>query len=414
MRLGLSPRRVLIVGIATVAILGFAVAGVWALGGTKPTVAHKASTATVRRGTITTTASASGNIEPINERALTFGAGGTVATLTVKPGQTVYTGEVLATLDATDAQANVDSAQSALDAATTNLKLAEQQAAAPATTSTCAARAADYVVNAKPSPSASASQSAPATATPTPTPSSRKTSTPAPSRASGSGSGSGCMSQSGGGATGNQGQNSTGTDNLLRAQQALNNDQLALDQAESALTGTTITAPVAGRVLSVAGAVGDDVKSGGSGFIILGGAQSLVVQAAFSEADVAPIRLGQPATVALANHAGVIYHAKVTQIDPAGTTSGSLVKFGVQLTFTSVPAGLLVGQTANVAVTTGSIPEALYVPAAAISSGPNGTAQVTVRTAAGDSKQTVAVGVDGDQGTQITSGLTAGQVVVVN
>ena len=101
MRLGLSPRRVLIVGIATVAILGFAVAGVWALGGTKPTVAHKASTATVRRGTITTTASASGNIEPINERALTFGAGGTVATLTVKPGQTVYTGEVLATLDAT-------------------------------------------------------------------------------------------------------------------------------------------------------------------------------------------------------------------------------------------------------------------------------------------------------------------------
>ena len=33
----------------------------------------------------------------------------------------------------------------------------------------------------------------------------------------------------------------------------------------------------------------------------------------------------------------------MTQIDPAGTTSGSLVKYGVQLAFSPIPSGLLLG-----------------------------------------------------------------------
>jgi HlyD family secretion protein len=193
----------------------------------------------------------------------------------------------------------------------------------------------------------------------------------------------------------------------------VNNDQLALDQAEAALTGTTIIAPIEGRVLSVAGAVGDSVSAGGSGFIVLGGANSLAVEASFSEADVAPIRVGQHASVSLATHPGITYPATVSQIDPAGTTSGSLVKYGVQLVFTKVPSDLLIGQSADVAVVTQSVPNAIYVPAAAIKSGPNGTAQVTVRTGSGEATRTVTVGADGDQGMQVTSGLTAGQIVVV-
>jgi membrane fusion protein, macrolide-specific efflux system len=55
----------------------------------------------------------------------------------------------------------------------------------------------------------------------------------------------------------------------------------------------------------------------------------------------------------------------------------------------------------------------LYVPATAISAGPSGTSQVTVRSGSADTTQTVTVGLDGDQGTQITSGLTAGETVVL-
>ncbi|HEY1485977.1 MAG TPA: HlyD family efflux transporter periplasmic adaptor subunit, partial [Micromonosporaceae bacterium] len=427
------PARIATIGIGAFVIVALAVSGVFALRGKATAAPHTTVTATVRRGTVTVTASAAGTIESINERALTFGAGGTVATLKVKAGQSVIDGQVLATLDPTDAQDAVNAAQSALDAANTNLALAEQQAASPSPTATgtCVAAQADFagvatgaaiaVADAKgpqasksPSPSPSPSSSPSASPSPSRTGSPTPTRTPAPHP---SRSATGCTGRTGGSGTGSGSGNAQsqggGTDNLLHAQQTVHNDELALDQAESALTGTTIIAPIAGRVLSVAGAVGDTVSAGGSGFIVLGGASSLAVEASFSEADVAPIKVGQNAAVSLATHPGITYAAKVSQIDPAGTTSGSLVKYGVQLVFTSVPPDLLIGQSADVAVTTASVSDALYVPAAAISTGPGGTSQVTVHTGSGNATRTVTVGLDGDQGTEITSGLTAGETVVI-
>ena len=193
----------------------------------------------------------------------------------------------------------------------------------------------------------------------------------------------------------------------------MNNDELALDQAQAALAGTAITAPVAGRVLSVAGAVGDTVQAGGSGFIVLGGRDAVAIQASFSEADVAAIKVGQKASVTLADHPGATYRAMVTQIDPAGTASASLIKYGVQLAFGSVPSDLLLGQSADVAVTTASVSNVLYVPSAAVSTTATGSTTVTVRVSGNDVVRTVTAGLHGDQGTEITSGIAAGDVVVI-
>jgi len=348
MRLRLSTRRTVTIGVATVAIVAVSVAAVWALGGGPTTTKVTVTTATAKRGILTVTSSAAGTVQPINSRALTFATGGTLATVEVKAGDEVRDGDILATLDPTDAQDAVNAAQEALDAANTNLALAKEQASSSSTTNT------------------------------------------------------------GGG---NQGD--TGTDSLLRAEQTVNSDALALDQAEAALAGTTITAPAAGRVLSVAGAVGDTVQAGGSGFIVVGGLDALAVQASFSEADVAAIKVGQDAIVTLADHPGATYQATVTQIDPAGSASGSLIKYGVQLAFASVPTDLLLGQSANVAVTTRSVANVLYVPAAAVSTGRNGSSTVTVRASGGDAARAVTTGLNGDQGTEIMSGLTAGDVVVI-
>jgi HlyD family secretion protein len=200
----------------------------------------------------------------------------------------------------------------------------------------------------------------------------------------------------------------------MRAQQSVNNAELALEQAQARLAGTSITAPMAGRVLSVAGAVGQSVTGGGSGFIVLGGLSALVVEAQFSEADVAAVAVGQKATVTLADHPGVTYTASVVEIDPAGTASGQLVRYGVQLTFASPPADLLLGQTANAAVVTGSsAPNVLYVPSGALNQLSGDSATVVVRTATGDATKTVTTGFQGDQGTEIVSGLAEGDVVVI-
>lgn len=362
--------------VVSLAVLVVVTGGVttWLLTRGAHATAAKASTATVARGDLSVTASASGTVVAINQRALNFGTSGTIATLQVKAGDHVTTGQVLATLDDSDAQDAVSAAQSALDAAKDNLTLAKSQAAA-----------------AKATPTATASSS------------------PGPG-----GQGGGQGGQNGGVSGGSRTTaTSTGTDNVLRAQQAVNNDELTLEQAQAKLDGTSIVAPSSGRVLSVAGAVGDSVSAGGSGFVVISGTGDLAVTAEFSEADVAAVKVGQQATVTLANHPDKKYPAAVTQIDPAGVTSGSLVRYGVELTFSSVPTGLLLGQSADVAVTTASATGVLYVPAAAVSKNAAGQSTVLIRTADGDLRYTVTTGLQGDQGVEIKSGLTEGLTVVI-
>jgi HlyD family secretion protein len=418
MRLGLSRRRTVVVASAAAVVVIGAAAAAWALSGGGSTAAPKQTAFTVRTGTVTVTASASGTVQPIDSRALTFGVSGTVSTLNVKAGDHVTAGETLATLDPSDAQAAVSSAQSALDAADSNLTQAESQPTATPTQTPCVTGAA--LVLATPSPSASP--------TPTPTASPSTSSSPRPSGSrhpspsSSGGQGCGSGSGSGGGTGGGSGSGSgrggttqsTGTDPLMRAQQAVNNAELALEQAEAQLAGTTIISPSDGRVLSVGGSVGQSVSSGGSGFIVIGGFNSLAVEAQFSEADVAAVAIGQKATVTLADHPGTTYDATVTEVDPAGTTSGQLVRYGVQLEFTDPPSDLLLGQSAVAAVVTASASNVLYVPTAALSNLSGNTATVSVRTATGDVSRQVSIGLSGDQGTQIMAGLNAGEVVVVS
>ena len=363
--------------VAAAAVVVAGGVGAWLALRDQPQASAAVHTAAVSRGDLTVTASASGSIVAVNQRALSFGSSGTVSKLNVKAGDEVTAGDILARLDDSDAQNAVTAAQQALDAAKENLALAQQQADE-------AAQAA-----AAPSPSASAS---------------------ATGRGPG-GTGGGSSGTSGGGSTRNT---SSGTDNLLRAQQSVNNAELTLEQDETKLDGTTIVAPVAGRILSVSGAVGSSASAGGSGFILMAGASDVAVQAEFSEADVAAVKIGQKANVTLANHTGKSYSATVTQIDPAGTASGQLVRFGVELTFTSVPAGLLLGQSANVAVTTASATDVLYVPAAAVTTGADGKPQVMVRVGSTEQTRPVTVGLAADQGVQIMSGLDAGQTVVVS
>jgi multidrug efflux pump subunit AcrA (membrane-fusion protein) len=194
---------------------------------------------------------------------------------------------------------------------------------------------------------------------------------------------------------------------VASAQQQLNNAQLALLQAQQRLAGTVITAPVAGKVISIAGTVGSQARSGGNGFIVLGDVQDTEVQAQFSEADVASLAVGQPATITLPNRPQPVT-GKVALISPVGTTSGRLVRYGVQIAFDAVPDGLLFGQSADVAVTTAQATGVLEVPSSAVQG-----STVIVRAGGKNVTRTVVVGLRGDRYTEIKSGLSEGEQVVL-
>ncbi|PZG16673.1 efflux transporter periplasmic adaptor subunit, partial [Micromonospora craterilacus] len=197
-------------------------------------------------------------------------------------------------------------------------------------------------------------------------------------------------------------------DPILTAQRRVNQAEASLAEAEETLAGATITAPIAGKVLSVAGSVGSQVGRG-STFITLADTFAMQVSARFPEADAGAIAVGQSATLTLADRPDQEFAATVGQVDPVGATDGTMVRYGVLLSFTDAPDTLLVGQSVAVTIRTGEVAEALRVPSTAVGDLVDGTG--TVRVGTGGEPRTVSVGLRGDQYVEITSGLTAGEEV---
>ena len=136
------------------------------------------------------------------------------------------------------------------------------------------------------------------------------------------------------------------------------------------------------------------------------------VTASFAEADATKIKEKQAATVTWNALSGTTAPAKVAAIDPSATTSNNVVTYGVTLSLDKVPAGVKVGQTVSVSVTTGSVADAIFVNSAAITT-VGSRHSVTVSANGAQEQRQVEIGLEGDQATQITSGVQAGEQVVV-
>lgn len=380
--------------------------------------------AAVRQGNISATVGAAGSVRSGRIREIGFAAAGTVTKVNVHSGQEVKAGDVLAELDNTQAAEAVTAAVAALAAA-------NEAAANVGNSST--SPAASGGGQRTPSKSPSARPSKKPTPTPTPAPSSPGPSPtgsgskpPKPSRSpsrspSPSASASAATSSGGTGRTsapaksGSGGSGAGGGSPAMTQQQADANvlkAQVALDQARRTLAGTQIVAPTAGTILSVAGPVGTVVNGpGSSGFVTIGNLDELQVEADFSESAVAKLKIGQAATVTLTAGNGGPFDGTVAHIEPAATTSGSLVQYGVMIAFDRPPGHLLIGQTATVQVTTDQAQDALYVPSRALRPTPSGGYTVLVKHGDATTTRQVQVGIRGDQYAQIRSGLTPGDQV---
>ncbi|GIE74697.1 RND transporter [Actinoplanes philippinensis] len=311
-------------------------------------------TVTVQQGTVTKTATADGTLESASTASATFETSGTVTSISVKVGDKVKKGQVLAKVDPAAAQRSLDAAEADLDAAQDALDRAED----------------------------------------------------------------------------------AGSD-TSDAENQVTEANLAVDEAEAAVEGATLTAPMAGTVTAVNGTLGGSASGSGSsssgssgggsqgggsssssssssssGFIEIADLTRMQVSASFAEADATSLKDGQVATVTWNALSGTSQSAKVAAIDPSATTSNSVVTYGVTLTLDKVPTGAKVGQTVSVSVTTGSKENVVLVNAAAITTVGN-RHTVTVVANGVQENRSVEIGLAGDSATEITSGLTAGEQVVV-
>jgi len=132
---------------------------------------------------------------------------------------------------------------------------------------------------------------------------------------------------------------------------------------------------------------------------------------AFSESDVDKLKAGQTATVTPDALSGVELGAHVTAISPVGTTSNNVVSYEVTLTLDQSDSSVKPGMSASAAVIVDQA-QGVTVPNAAVT-GSGSLATVTVLRNGKQTQQQVAVGLRGDSRTQIISGLSAGEQVVI-
>jgi hypothetical protein len=138
----------------------------------------------------------------------------------------------------------------------------------------------------------------------------------------------------------------------------------------------------------------------------------MVAAVSWPESDAARISVGQTATITVAS-LGSPVTGQVTGLDTTSTVVSNVVTYAGTVTLDQVPAGLKSGMTATVSVVTASKSGVIAIPSAAITT-KGGTSTVTVSQNGQSTIRTVTIGLKGDGSTEIASGLSAGDQVVMS
>lgn len=204
----------------------------------------------------------------------------------------------------------------------------------------------------------------------------------------------------------------------------------AESDAEDAMAGATLVAPVAGLVTTVDVAVGDAVTgssggaSGGGGatgggtattgsaqFVIVG-TDSWQVDVSVDDADVALIAVGDQAELTVDGADATVF-GTVSEIGLLPTSSSGVAAYPVSIQVTGSPDGVHDGVSADVSIVYERRTDVLTVPSAAVRT-VDGQSVVLQEDAEGSQVETpVEVGETVGDVTEITSGLAEGDQVLV-
>jgi multidrug efflux pump subunit AcrA (membrane-fusion protein) len=138
----------------------------------------------------------------------------------------------------------------------------------------------------------------------------------------------------------------------------------------------------------------------------------LEIVSGFAEADATKIAVGQPATITFPALPNIEVAGKVTSVSSTSTVVSNVVTYGVTIVLVNPPSDVKEGMTANVSVvdqTRANVPE--LSSAAITTTGANSTVELLKN---GKTTVTrVTTGLVGNSATEIVSGLSKGDVVVL-
>ena len=372
-------RKWMLIGAAVIIVLG-AAAGLtlWLTGSSTPTgLVVTTQVVKVTTGTIKQTVATSGTIEPASQASLNFAVSGTVDAVNVKAGQTVTTGQVLATVGTAALQADLDSAQAQLTSA--EARLSSDQSSGASTAQIDSDQAA--VTSAESSLTSAQTDLSDASLTSTISGTVASVSLTVGQQVTASGGGSGSSSLSGSAGSSSP-TGSTGASGLSSAASS------GASSGASSSSSSSSTAQV--QVI---------------------GTNSYIVNTTVDDTEIGQIAVGDQATITPTGSTTPAY-GTVASIGLIASESSNVATFPVVIDVTGTPSGLYAGSTADVAIIVKQLNNVVEVPTAAINYSSGGQTTVTQVKAGKDVTTSVTLGQAASGETQITGGVTSGDQVV--
>jgi len=204
------------------------------------------------------------------------------------------------------------------------------------------------------------------------------------------------------------------------AEAQVDNDQVDLDLARQRLAETRVVSPIDGVVTQRTVQIGQIISSGisnvggGTTALVVSDLSSIFVLAAVDESDIGQVRPGQRVKVTVDAYRNREFAGEVARISPRGVNVSNVVTFEVKIEVTARDKGLLRPEmTANVEILIDERSDVLLAPTDAIYRRA-GKSWVTLQSDGGTkADREVAVGISDGRRTEILSGLTAGDTVLV-
>ena len=149
----------------------------------------------------------------------------------------------------------------------------------------------------------------------------------------------------------------------------LQSAQIALDKAKQNLAYTNIYAPIDGVIVQRSVDIGQTVAASLSApqlFLIANDLSQMQILANVDESDIGQIAVGQPVTFTVQAYPNRSFNGTVQQVRLQSTTQDNVVNYTVVITVSNPDGKLLPGMTATVQFLTGSAKNVLLVPNAAL------------------------------------------------
>lgn len=350
-----------------IAVVAIAAIAVWAFSGKDKYAGVEYAYATVQKGNIVTSVTATGTIEPVTSVTVGTQVSGIVAHLYVDYNSVVKKGQVIAELDKTNLMSELSSARAQLTSAQSSLAYQKSNYERYKTLYDKGLVAANDYEQARLS--------------------------------------------------------------YQQAQQQVQQAQQQVNKAQTNLGYATITSPIDGIVLSKSVEEGQTVAASFNTpelFTIAQDLTNMQVIADIDEADIGEVKEGERVTFAVDAHPDDVFNGRVTQVRQIATTTSNVVTYQVVISAPNADLKLKPGLTANVTIMTKEVNNVVMIPTKALKFTPNEkmlAKDQTIKDCKGQHKVwvmqgnvikalPVTIGISSGMSTEIKSGVKPGQKII--